>query len=271
MTVYDVMQHEAPIRLGIFLGVFLIMAALELILPRRELRTSKLRRWRSNIGISLINTVVIRLLFPAAAIGVAISTASGGWGLLNAVALPYWVSVVLAVLLLDLIIYCQHVIMHKVPILWRFHRMHHVDLDFDVTTGARFHPVEIVLSMLIKFAAIVALGVPVLSVLLFEVLLNATAMFNHSNVRLPPALDSILRTVLVTPDMHRVHHSVIRRETDSNYGFNLPWWDRLFKTYRAQPEAGHNSMQIGQVDIRDERLCINLIGMLKLPFLRVTP
>ena len=265
---YDVMQYEVPVRLGIFFSVFLIMANLELILPRRDLRASKSRRWGSNIGITLINTIVVRLLFPTAAIGVAITAEAEGWGLLNITSPPFWLSVVTAVLLLDLAIYVQHVLMHKIPILWRLHRMHHVDLDIDVTTGARFHPVEIILSMLIKFAAIAVLGAPALAVLIFEVLLNATAMFNHSNVRLPLGLDRAVRTVLVTPDMHRVHHSVIRRETDSNYGFNLPWWDRLFKTYRAQPEAGHTSMGIGVADIRDEKLCINLIGMLKLPFLR---
>ena len=172
-------------------------------------------------------------------------------------------------MILDLVIYGQHVAMHKVPALWRLHRMHHVDLDFDVTTGARFHPVEIVLSMLIKFAAILVIGAPAMAVLVFEVVLNATAMFNHSNVRLPAGLDRVLRLVLVTPDMHRVHHSVIRRETDSNYGFNLPWWDRIFGTYRDQPEAGHTGMQIGLSDIRSEALCVNLLGMLKLPFIKV--
>ena len=185
------MQYEVPVRLGVFFSVFVIMASLELILPRRDLRTSKSRRWGSNIGITLINTIVVRLLFPTAAIGVAITAESEGWGLLNIASPPFWLSVVVAVMLLDLAIYVQHVLMHKIPVLWRLHRMHHVDLDIDVTTGARFHPVEIILSMLIKFTVIVVLGAPALAVLIFEVLLNATAMFNHSNVRLPLGLDRV--------------------------------------------------------------------------------
>ncbi len=267
-TTNALLQHETTIRLGFFFGVFLVMAGLEIIRPRRELHTSKLRRWGSNLGITLLNTVTLRLLFPAAAVGVAMFAQVHELGLFNTVALPGPLVVMLSVVILDLTIYCQHVLMHKIPILWRLHRMHHVDLDFDVTTGARFHPVEIILSMLIKFIAILLLGAPALAVLIFEVVLNATAMFNHSNVRLNLGLDKVLRLLVVTPDMHRVHHSVIRRETDSNFGFNLPWWDRLFGTYRPQPEAGHTAMRIGLEDIRSERLCVNLLGMLKLPFLR---
>lgn len=262
------LDHETSIRLGFFFSVFLIMAGLEMVRPRRELRVSKLRRWGSNIGITLLNTVVVRLLFPTAAIGVALLAEKNGYGLFNILQVRGPLAITVCVVALDLVIYCQHVIMHKVPLLWRLHRMHHVDLDFDVTTGARFHPVEIVLSMLIKFLAILLLGAPAAAVLIFEVILNVAAMFNHSNVRLNPDLDRVLRLVLVTPDMHRVHHSVVRRETDSNFGFNLPWWDRLFSTYRAQPEAGHTGMQIGLDDIRSEKLCVNLLGMLKLPFIR---
>lgn len=261
-------QYEASIRFGFFLSIFVIMASLEMILPRRELSVSKTRRWFSNLSIVVLNTVIIRLLFPTAALGIALITEDRQWGLFNVLQTPYWSSVIIAVIALDMVIYAQHVLMHKVPWLWRLHRVHHVDLDFDVTTGGRFHPIEIIVSMLIKFAAIVVLGVPALAVVIFEVLLNATSMFNHSNVRLALALDRILRLVLVTPDMHRVHHSAIRRETDSNYGFNLPWWDRLFGTYRAQPELGHLDMQIGVKDIRDQSLCINLVGMLRLPFIR---
>jgi sterol desaturase/sphingolipid hydroxylase (fatty acid hydroxylase superfamily) len=266
-TTQSILEYETLIRLGFFFCVFLTMALLETILPRRELSISKIRRWRSNLGITLLNTIVVRLLFPTAAVGIALVAEERGYGLFNNLALPLPLAVLASVLALDLVIYCQHVVMHKIPILWRLHRMHHVDLDFDVTTGARFHPVEIVLSMLIKFAAVLLLGAPAVAVLVFEVVLNATAMFNHSNVRLNLQLDRILRLVLVTPDMHRVHHSVVRIETDSNYGFNVPWWDRLFGTYRAQPEAGHTGMQIGVGDIREERLCVNLPGMLKLPFL----
>ena len=263
-----IIQHEASIRIAFFLSIFVTMAGLEMIWPRRKLNVSKAKRWVSNLSIVVLNTVVIRLLFPTAALGVALITEDRHWGLFNLLAIPYWTSVVLAVLALDLTIYAQHVLMHKITLLWRLHRVHHVDLDFDVTTGGRFHPVEIIVSMLIKFAAIIVLGAPALAVVIFEVLLSTTSMFNHSNVRLPLALDGILRLVLVTPDMHRVHHSVIRRETDSNYGFNLPWWDRLFGTYRAQPESGHIDMQIGVKDIRDQTLCVNLVGMLKLPFIR---
>lgn len=263
-----ILHHEAVIRLGFFFSVFLVMALLELVVPRRALSVSRARRWGSNIGIVVLNTLVVRLLFPTAAIGVAVFAGANGYGLFNNVSAPMPLAVVASVLALDLLIYFQHVVMHKVPLLWRLHQMHHVDLDFDVTTGARFHPVEIVLSMLIKFAAVLLLGAPAVAVLVFEVILNATAMFNHSNVRLPLGLDRLLRLVVVTPDMHRVHHSAVRRETDSNYGFNLPWWDRVFGTYRDQPEAGHIDMQIGVGNIRDESLCVNLLGMLRLPFIR---
>ena len=263
-----IIQNEATIRLGMFLAVFVIMASLEFIFPRRKLVVSKAKRWASNLGIIALNTIIIRLLFPTAALGVALIVEDRQWGLFNLLEIPYWAGVILSVAMLDLVIYGQHVLMHKLPILWRLHRVHHVDLDFDVTTGGRFHPIEIIFSMLIKFAAIIVLGAPALAVVVFEVLLNGTAMFNHSNVRLPLALDRTLRLFVVTPDMHRVHHSVLRRETDSNYGFNLPWWDRLFGTYRDQPESGHSAMQIGLKDIHDQNLCINLVGMLKLPFLR---
>ena len=267
MTAY-IIQHEATIRVGAFIAVLLIMASLEVAWPRRTLAVSRARRWTSNLSIIVINTLIIRIVFPTAALGVALIVEDRQWGLFNILGVPYWAAVVGGVLVLDLVIYAQHILMHKIPLLWKLHRVHHVDLDFDVTTGGRFHPVEIIVSMLIKFAAIVVLGAPALAVVIFEVVLNATSMFNHSNVRLPLGLDGMLRLFLVTPDMHRVHHSIIRRETDSNYGFNLPWWDRLFGTYRAQPESGHVDMQIGVKDIRDPALCVNLIGMLKLPFIR---
>ena len=266
-----IMQHEAIIRISCFMAVLVTMAGLELLRPRRELIVSKAQRWVSNLGIVVINTLVIRLLFPTAAVGVALVAENRGWGLFNVVEISYPFSVVVSVFALDLLIYGQHVLMHKVPVLWRLHRVHHVDLDFDVTTGARFHPIEIVLSMLIKFAAIVLLGAPVFAVLIFEVILSTTSMFNHSNVRLPLGLDKYLRLLLVTPDMHRVHHSVIRTETDSNFGFNVPWWDWIFGTYRDQPQEGHQGMTIGLTDIRDPALCVNLAGMLKLPFVGKAP
>ena len=244
---------EPLVRPGAFAGVFALMALWEVLAPRRPQAIGRWRRWPNNLGVVVVDTLVVRVLFPAGAVGVAMFAQAQGWGLLNVVQPPGWVAVPLSVLLLDLAIYGQHVAFHHVPVLWRLHRMHHADLEFDVTTGVRFHPVEIVLSMLIKSAVVVALGAPPLGVLAFEVLLNATSMFNHGNVRLPGWMDRVLRWLVVTPEMHRVHHSVVRRETDSNFGFNLPWWDRLFGTYRAQPEAGHEGMTIGIDRFRDTR------------------
>jgi sterol desaturase/sphingolipid hydroxylase (fatty acid hydroxylase superfamily) len=236
---------EALIRLGCFASVLAAMALWEVFAPRRPQQIGRALRWPSNIGVVVVDTIVVRLLFPTAAVGVALLGEERGWGLLNNLALPVWIEIAIAVAVLDLVIYLQHVLFHAVPVLWRLHRMHHADLEFDVTTGVRFHPVEIVISMVIKIGAVTALGAPALGVLAFEVLLNATSMFNHGNVRLPRALDRVLRWIVVTPEMHRVHHSIERRETDSNFGFNLPWWDRLFGTYRAEPEAGHEKMIIG--------------------------
>ncbi len=239
------MQHEPGVRLAAFSGVLVLMLAWELLAPRRALANPRIVRWSNNLGIVVLNTVLLRLVFPAAAVGVALLAESRGWGLLAMLELPGWLTVLIAVLVLDLAIWAQHVIFHAVPALWRLHRMHHTDTDFDVTTGLRFHPIEILLSMLIKAAVIILLGAPAVAVLIFEVLLNATSMFNHGNVRLPARLDRVLRWVVVTPDMHRVHHSWHPEETNSNYGFNLPWWDRLFRTYRAQPRDGHEGMTIG--------------------------
>ena len=261
----SILAIEPTIRLGFFLGVFAIMAGWEALLPRRARGVSRWIRWPSNLGIVAVNTLLLRVLIPTAAVGLALAGEARGWGLLNALALPYWLSVVLAVVLLDLAIYLQHVMFHAVPALWRLHRMHHADLDFDVTTGARFHPIEILLSMALKLGVVAALGAPALAVLVFEVLLNATAMFNHANARLPERLDRVLRWIVVTPDMHRVHHSVVPRETNSNFGFNLPWWDRLLGTYRAQPAAGHTAMTIGLEQFRDQG-DLRLDRMLVQPF-----
>jgi sterol desaturase/sphingolipid hydroxylase (fatty acid hydroxylase superfamily) len=248
----QVLAAEPMIRLGAFAGVFALMAAWEFLAPRRPQEIGRRWRWPNNLGIVLVDILAVRLLFPTAAVGVALIGETNGWGVLKFFQVPTWVALPLAVILLDLAIYGQHVLFHAVPALWRLHRMHHADLEFDVTTGLRFHPVEIVLSMLIKFAVIVLFGAPALAVLIFEVLLNATSMFNHSNIRLPLSLDRVLRWILVTPDMHRVHHSIARRETNSNFGFNLPWWDRLFGTYRAQPEAGHQGMTLGIPAFREK-------------------
>jgi len=262
-----ILQNEMLIRLGCFFGIFAVMAIWEVLAPRRVLTVSKAVRWANNLGLVFSNSFVLRLMFPAAAVGMAAFTSEQGWGIFNYYDVSPVVAVIASVVAMDFIIYLQHIMVHAVPILWRLHRVHHADLDFDVTTGARFHTFEIILSMLIKFATIVVLGPPIVAVVIFEVVLNATAMFNHSNVRLPPGLDRVLRWVVVTPDMHRVHHSVEDDEANSNFGFNLPWWDRLFGTYRDQPRAGHEDMNIGIHTYRDPRLVSWLHGMLWLPFI----
>ena len=242
---------EAVTRLAAFALVFAALALWEVFSPRRPLAAGRKGRWPNNLGILVVDVLVVRVLIPTAAVGAALFAAGNGWGLLRLAELRLSVAAILGFLALDLAIYVQHVVFHKVPVLWRLHRMHHADLDVDVTTGLRFHPIEILISLAIKIAIVLALGIPAVAVLAFEVVLNATSMFNHSNVVMPAWLDRALRRVVVTPDMHRVHHSVIRRETDSNFGFNLPWWDRLFGTYRAEPEAGHTGMTLGLPNFRD--------------------
>jgi sterol desaturase/sphingolipid hydroxylase (fatty acid hydroxylase superfamily) len=259
--------HEPAVRAGAFAAMLAVMATWEVLAPRRARSLSRLRRWTSNLGMVFLNTIVLRLIFPVGAVVVAGLAQARGWGLLNLYEVPLALAVIVSIVALDLAIYLQHVMFHAVPALWRLHRVHHADLDFDVTTGARFHPIEIVLSMLIKMAAIMVLGPPAVSVMVFEVLLNATAMFNHGNVRLPQAMDRVLRLLIVTPDMHRVHHSVLEHETNSNFGFNLSVWDRVFRTYKAQPDAGHQGMTIGIPDHRDPRQVSDLPAMLALPFL----
>ena len=260
-------DYEVFIRLGGFIGVFAGIALWEMLAPSRVLSVSRLRRWSANLGLVVLNSVVLRLLFPAAAVGVAAFAAGQGWGLLNYYSLPLVVAVPLVVIIMDMVIWLQHVMVHAVPVLWRLHRVHHADLDYDVTTGLRFHPLEIILSMLIKFVTILLLGPPVVAVVIFEVMLNATAMFNHGNIRLPARVDRVLRWFLVTPDMHRVHHSVEDDEANSNFGFSLTWWDRLFGTYRAQPRAGQQGMTIGIHGYRDPKQVDGLPGMLVLPFI----
>jgi sterol desaturase/sphingolipid hydroxylase (fatty acid hydroxylase superfamily) len=242
---------EIAVRVGCYAAVFAAMAAWEWLAPRRALSAGRKRRWPGNLGILAIDILAVRLLVPTAAVGVALLAADKGWGLLNVLGLPGWLAVVIGVIALDLVIYIQHVVFHHVPVLWRLHRMHHADVDIDVTTGVRFHPLEILLSLGIKIAAVVALGVPAPAVLIFEVLLNATSLFNHGNVALPAWLEPVARWVVVTPQMHQVHHSSVRAETDSNFGFNLPWWDRLFGTYRAEPAAGEQGVIVGLPIFRD--------------------
>lgn len=268
ITTY-VPQTEILIQFGFFFGILIVMALWEWVAPKRPLTISKLQRWISNLSLAFLNILLVRILFPSAAVGAAIYAQQNHVGLFNAqLALGPWLAVIASVIILDFAIYLQHVMFHAIPIFWRIHRMHHVDLDFDVTTGLRFHPLEMLLSLFIKFGVIMLIGAPVLGVMIFQILLNATSMFNHGNVRMPFFVDKIIRWIIVTPDMHRVHHSDIPTETNSNFGFNLSIWDRIMGTYREQPQLGHEKMTIGLQTIRDQKYCANLLSMLWVPFLR---
>jgi len=260
-------NSEILTRLGFFFGVLLVMVGWEVLAPRRILSFPRKLRWSGNLGIVLLNTLTARLLFPLMPVAFAFLAHERGWGLLNQINLPSWLEIGVALVLMDLAIYLQHVIFHTFRIFWRVHRMHHTDLDYDVTTGLRFHPIEIFLSLLLKLAAVAFVGPTPAAVVIFEVLLNATSMFNHGNVRIRMSVDRVLRLFVVTPDMHRVHHSVITRETNSNYGFNLPWWDRLFGTYRKQPAMGHEKMTVGLDAFRDPKM-LRLHWLLAIPFVR---
>ena len=246
----SILGAEPAVRLGVFLLVLVLLAAVEMLAPRRKGEAQRRRRWPGNLGMLAVDTLLVRILFPTAAVGAALAAEASGLGLLNQVVLPSWLAVVVAIVVLDLLIYAQHRLFHAAPWLWRLHRVHHSDVAVDVTTGLRFHPGEILLSMLVKLGAVVLLGAPALGVMLFEIILNAGAMFSHSNIRLPASADRVARALLVTPDMHRVHHSIIPRETASNFGFNLAIWDRLFGTYCAQPAAGHEAMTLGLTAFR---------------------
>ncbi|MFO8240516.1 MAG: sterol desaturase family protein [Dissulfuribacterales bacterium] len=259
------MESEMIIRAGAFAGIFAVLATAEVFAPRRWLRTSKKQRWFANLALIALNPLSLALIFPILPIGLALIASEQGWGLLNNLTIPYWLKIISGMVLLDLAVYIQHVLHHAIPILWRLHMMHHADMDIDMTTGLRFHPIEIIVSMVIKLAAVAALGVPPVAVLIFEVVLNGTSMFNHSNLHIPEKLDRILRLIVVTPDMHRVHHSVVIQETNSNYGFNLPWWDRLFGTYKDQPDQGHIDMVIGLSQFRESEK-LTLPHLLMLPF-----
>jgi sterol desaturase/sphingolipid hydroxylase (fatty acid hydroxylase superfamily) len=259
------LEHEAIVRLGVFLGALLVFSFLERMAPRLVLNTPRPARWSANLGIITLDTLAARFLLPVLPVGFALLCKQEGWGLLNHFQVPYGLAVVVGVVLFDFFIYVQHVLFHHVPTLWRLHGVHHTDLDIDVTTGVRFHPVEIVLSMVIKLGLVYLFGPPALAVILFEIILNGTSMFSHSNLRLPPGLDGALRLLIVTPDMHRVHHSVIIGEHNSNFGFNLSAWDRLLGTYRAQPEKGHEGMTIGLDNFRDPSQ-LTLLHILALPF-----
>jgi len=263
------MENEAIIRLSVFLGLFTLFAVIEAVMPRRPRTQPRSRRWFTNWGIVILDTLTLRLLalaLPLLAVGAALDAQANGWGLMHSLDIPLWLAVVATVLIFDFAIWAQHLITHKVPLLWRLHRVHHADRDMDVTTAIRFHPVEIALSMLLKIGLAYLLGPPAIGVILFEIILNGTAMFNHANIRLPLWLDAIVRQVLVTPDMHRVHHSVHRNEHDSNYGFSLSIWDRMFGTYIPQPDAGHDDMTVG-LEWQDDQPS-KLSWSLGLPFRR---
>jgi sterol desaturase/sphingolipid hydroxylase (fatty acid hydroxylase superfamily) len=263
------MTNEVLLRLGVFLGLFAVLAAAEAWAPRRPRRQPRGPRWLTNWGIVIVDTLTLRLLaiaLPLLAVGAAMDAAAKNWGLFNRLDWPVVVEIGLAILILDLAIWAQHLVTHKVPVLWRLHRVHHADVDLDVTTAIRFHPIEIALSMLLKIGLVYLLGVAAVAVVLFEVMLNGMAMFNHANLNLPPRVDAMLRLLVVTPDMHRVHHSVNRSEHDTNYGFSLSVWDRLFGTYLAQPRDGHEGMVTG-LEWQDERPS-RLGWSLLLPFSR---
>ena len=259
-------KNELGIRLAFFLGILLIMFFWERFAPRRLLTTSKITRWVSNLGLVLIDAMIVRLVFPTALAGIALIAQQNGWGLFNQFELPSLLKIIFSILILDFVIYLQHVMFHVIPLLWRLHMVHHTDMDIDVTTGVRFHPIEIILSMGIKMITVILTGAPSLAVLIFEILLNGTSMFNHGNVRYSQQIDSLLRLLVVTPEMHRVHHSTIRWESNSNLGFNFPWWDRLFGTYRPQPAKGHVEMTIG-LDQYKEPQKLTLPWLIILPFI----
>jgi sterol desaturase/sphingolipid hydroxylase (fatty acid hydroxylase superfamily) len=259
------MDNATLTRIVSFFIIFILIALWESVSPKRRLTVSKPGRWGNNLGIIFLDTLLVRFLFSGAAMGVAVAARQSGWGLFNYLQMPAIPATMIAVLVLDMVIYLQHLMFHATPALWRLHMVHHADLDIDVTTGLRFHPIEIILSMLIKMTVVAALGPPLLAVLIFEITLNGTALFNHGNIRLPEKVDRFLRLLVVTPDMHRVHHSVTIRETNSNFGFNFPWWDRLFGTYRAQPAAGHSGMTIGLAQFRKPEH-LTLPRLLALPF-----
>ena len=260
------LTHEVAIRAGVFFGVLILMAVWEVLAPRRASTISKVVRWGNNLGLVVFNSILLRFIFPTAAVGVAIFVSEHNWGLLNYVQLPCFGVAAISFVVLVFVIYFQLVLMHAIPALWRLHRVHHADLDYDFTTGVRFHPLEIIVSMLIKFVAILLLGPPVAAVVIFEIILNASSMFNHGNIKLPAALDRILRLLIVTPDMHRIHHSVEKDESNRNFGFNLSLWDRFFGTYRRQPRAGHEEMVVGIQNYRELRDVTSIHGLLLLPF-----
>ncbi|RUO55627.1 sterol desaturase family protein [Pseudidiomarina homiensis] len=265
------MTSELGWRLGCFVGVLALMLLWEYWQPKRSATLPARKRWPANLGIVVINTLTLRLLIPAGAIGAAVWSQESSFGLLQQTSLPLWLITVIGFLILDCAIYWQHRLFHRIPLLWRVHRMHHADTDFDTTTGLRFHPVEILLSMLIKIGVVVTFGIAPMTVLIFEIILNATSLFNHGNVALPRRLERPVRALIVTQEMHRIHHSQIPRETDSNFSFNLSIWDRLFGTYNALPTKGSDGIEIGLKEYPAGQDSTKLSYLLAIPFRQPKP
>jgi sterol desaturase/sphingolipid hydroxylase (fatty acid hydroxylase superfamily) len=261
-----IINNESNIRLSFFFGIFFIMAILEYIIPKRVLQISKNKRWFNNISLVFLNTLIVRILFPTAAVGIAIFAKDNSFGIFNILKLNIFLEVILSIIILDLIIYWQHRFFHTIDFFWKFHKVHHSDMDYDITTGFRFHPIEIIFSMLIKFFFILLLGVPIVAVVYFEIILSTLAIFNHSNINLPRKFDFILRFFIVTPDMHRIHHSIFSNELNSNYGFNISLWDRVFNSYTSKSKNNQESMTIGLENLQDEKKTVSLFSILKLPF-----
>ena len=260
------LDNELIIRLVAFFGIFGLVAMTELIIPKRTLRINKMKRWFNNIGLIVFNSLILRFIIPFTGVMVALLCQEKGFGVFNLITVPSWIAILSCIILLDLLIYTQHVVFHLVPIFWRLHKVHHSDLDYDLTMASRFHPIEMGLSLCLRCFFIALLGVPVIAVILFEVILNGAAMFNHGNFLLPKKLDNVLRLFIVTPDMHFVHHSIEKNEYNRNFGFNLPWWDRIFGTYKAEPKLGQQEMEIGLKDYPIERSVVSLGRMVMLPF-----
>ncbi|NKB36600.1 MAG: sterol desaturase family protein [Gammaproteobacteria bacterium] len=259
-------NQELIIRLSVFLGVFVVLVSWELVAPRRSKVLSAWKRRGANLLLMIANAFVLRLLLPLAALSMATLASVSGWGLLNSLAVNIWLAGILSFLLFDLLIYFQHRLMHKISFLWRIHRVHHSDTDIDVTTGVRFHPLEILLSLCIKITAVLLIGPPLIAVIVFEVVLSSSSLFNHANIFVPLKVEGILRNFIVTPDMHRVHHSVKEYETNSNFGFNISLWDRLFGSYRAQPEDGHQGIIVGLKEFRGPEF-VNVLWLFRQPLL----
>ncbi|PCJ59348.1 MAG: hypothetical protein COA65_06185 [Rhodospirillaceae bacterium] len=261
----DAWPMEAWIRLGAFFAIFAVMALWEVAAPRRVLTQSKTKRWTANLGMLLVDALAVRLTLGAAAYAMAIHAEAAGWGLLNVLDWPRWIEIAAAIVFLDFAIYLQHVLSHALPVFWRLHQVHHSDMDFDTTTAIRFHPVEILVSLVFKVGLVAAIGADPLAVLLFEAILNGTALFNHGNVRLPAKLEHGLRFLVVTPEMHRIHHSTDSAETNRNFGFALSIWDRLCGTYQQAPARGHLGVEIGLNAYRNFAR-LGLGNLLLLPF-----